>query len=629
MKRAAMYAACLCAASLSFAAGAADPQPAPRTASAPAAASTEAIFSGLVDAVTVYRGQALVTRVIEVPGGTGLRELVVTGLPEAIIAGSLYAESSDGVEVRSVSYRVRPVGEDSREQVREAQRAVQTAQDAFDAANSRLGFLQWQRQYLDKLEAFVAPTAQAELKSGVLNAETLSKLTDMVTSQHRTQTDENQKLTVEIRQLSETLELRKRELSVLTASTSRTAREAVVFLNITRPGATLRLTYLVNGATWSPSYNLRAGTSGSKTAKLEYQASVQQMSGEDWSNVQLTLSTATPALVATGPSLMPLSVALAAPSEGGVAQLLKEKGYIDAKRELAAKQRDLEQNRNVVANRGQMAGASTMDARGDIAAGGGGRVMLSLDDGLNSVANESEILDLVSGTKVVRRGKDDEVVVRQGNEGVSVSYKVQGRTSMPSRADQQLIQIASLELDAQLHKAATPALTQYIYNDASIVNTSDMVLLAGPSSSYVGGEFVGSSGIPTIAAGETFRAGFGIDTSLRSGKELIERAESTQGGNRIIEFTYRLSVENFGKSAAAVRVLDRVPNPKDPGIKLTLISQTPSLSDDKDYVETERKQNLLRWDVTVPAGATGTKALQVEYKFRLEFDKQMMVTEGR
>jgi hypothetical protein len=31
----------------------------------------------------------------------------------------------------------------------------------------------------------------------------------------------------------------------------------------------------------------------------------------------------------------------------------------------------------------------------------------------------------------------------------------------------------------------------------------------------------------------------------------------------------------------------------------------------------------------VPAGATGTKALQIEYKFRLEFDKQMMVTEGR
>jgi hypothetical protein len=293
------------------------------------------------------------------------------------------------------------------------------------------------------------------------------------------------------------------------------------------------------------------------------------------------------------------------------------------------KQRDLEQNRNIAGNRAQLAGAARMEQRADAALTAGGQVTLSLDDGLNSVANESEILDLVSSTKVVRRGKDDEVVVRQGNEGVSVSYKVQGRTSMPSRADQQLIQIASLELAAELHKAATPTLTQYIYNDASIVNTSDMVLLAGPTSSYVGGEFVGSSGIPTIAAGESFRAGFGIDTSLRSSKELVERTESTQGGNRIIEFTYRLSVENFGKAAAAVRLLDRVPNPKDPGIKLTLVAQTPSLSDDKDYVETDRKQNLLRWDVSVPAGATGTKALQVEYKFRLEFDKQMMVTEGR
>lgn len=623
MKRVVMYAACLSAASLVFAAGVADSQP-----PVPGIVN-EAVLVGSIDAVTVYRGQALVTRAVEVAGGTGLRELVVTGLPDAIVAGSLYAESADGVEVRSVSFRVRPVGEDSRQQVRDAQRAVQEAQDAFDAANAKLGFLQWQRQYLEKLEAFVAPTAQAELKSGVLNAETLSKLTDMVTSQHRTQNDENQKLSVEMRLLREALELRKRELGVLTASTSRTAREAVVFLNITRPGATLRLTYLVDGANWSPSYNLRAGAPGAKTAKLEYQASVQQMSGEDWSNVQLTLSTATPALVATGPSLMPLTVALSAPSEGGVALLLKEKGYTDAKRELAAKQRDLEQNRNIAGNRAQVAGMARMEQRADAAQVAGGQVTLSLDDGLNSVANESEILDLVSSTKVVRRGKDDEVVIRQGNEGVSVSYKVQGRTSMPSRADQQLIQIASLELAAELHKAATPTLTQYIYNDASIVNTSDMVLLAGPTSSYVGGEFVGSSGIPTIAAGESFRAGFGIDTSLRSSKELVERTESTQGGNRIIEFTYRLSVENFGKAAAAVRLLDRVPNPKDPGIKLTLVAQTPSLSDDKDYVETDRKQNLLRWDVSVPAGATGTKALQVEYKFRLEFDKQMMVTEGR
>ena len=51
------------------------------------------------------------------------------------------------------------------------------------------------------------------------------------------------------------------------------------------------------------------------------------------------------------------------------------------------------------------------------------------------------------------------LAVRQGDEGVSVTYKVAGRTSMPSRADQQLIQIAQMDLPAQVVRAATPTLT--------------------------------------------------------------------------------------------------------------------------------------------------------------------------
>lgn len=219
--------------------------------------------------------------------------------------------------------------------------------------------------------------------------------------------------------------------------------------------------------------------------------------------------------------------------------------------------------------------------------------------------------------------------MRQGDEGISVTYRVGGRTSMPSRADQQLIQIAQMELPAKVVKSATPTLTQYVYNEAELTNTGEILLLAGPAASYIAGEFVGSSGVPTVTAGESFKAGFGIDSSLRAAKELVERTESTQGGNRIIEFTYKLTIENFGKNAAAVRLLDRVPSPKAGEIKLTMQEVKPALSEDSEYLETDRKQNLLRWDVTVQPGARGTQAHAVEYRFKLEFDKQMMLSEGR
>src|SRR5262245_29226274 len=49
--------------------------------------------TGHLDAVTVYRGQALVSRLIDLDPAPGLREIVVTDLPERILAQSLYAES--------------------------------------------------------------------------------------------------------------------------------------------------------------------------------------------------------------------------------------------------------------------------------------------------------------------------------------------------------------------------------------------------------------------------------------------------------------------------------------------------------------------------------------------------------
>ena len=64
---------------------------------------------------------------------------------------------------------------------------------------------------------------------------------------------------------------------------------------------------------------------------------------------------------------------------------------------------------------------------------------------------------------------------------------------------------------------------------------------------------------------------------------------------------------------------------------MTLISTgmpEQPLSTDPAYEQGQRKNGLLRWDVTVPAGATGTSAYTLEYKFKLEYDKQMAITEG-
>ena len=53
------------------------------------------IANSKIAKVTVYPNSALVTREVEVPGGAGSFELVVTPLPEHTVNSSLYSEGAD------------------------------------------------------------------------------------------------------------------------------------------------------------------------------------------------------------------------------------------------------------------------------------------------------------------------------------------------------------------------------------------------------------------------------------------------------------------------------------------------------------------------------------------------------
>ena len=592
--------------------------------------------TGRVERVTVYRGQAQVTRVIDASGPAGFRELVVTDLPPSIQAGTLYAEGADGIEIRAVRFRTRPVEQDVRAEVRKADDELRTLNDQLTALNADRARIEEQRAYTKRLEDFVAPTAQTELKSGVLNAETLVRLSDYIAKQRDTLGERDLELQKKIRDVQTQIELRQRERAKLTAGSSRSVNEAVIFLNKDRAGnQSLRLLYVVNNASWSPSYSARADGAGGLT--LESYASVQQMTGEDWDNVELELSTATPRLVAKAPELNPMTIALAAevPQDS--------LGYADAKAELQRQRQSLEQLRN----RGKIASGSPRDEAGIPGApgaapapsmagtGGGGPGGLrgseaseqaALDSSLNTLSQNEVLLDLIAG----RRATGDARPLTPREESLSVSYALNGRTSLPSRADQQLIQIAASPLKAEFYKVAKPGLTAYVFDEARATNTSGMVLLAGPVAAYSNGTFVGHGELATVAAGESFTVGFGIDASLRAVKELVQRSENTQGGNKIIDATYELRIENFGSAPAHVRVFDALPTSQGNDIKVTLSASKPEPVTDLALVakiDRAKREGLKRWDVVIPPvennGAAAPTA--VIYTLRIEHDRQMRI----
>jgi hypothetical protein len=563
---------------------------------------------GTIDQVTVYRGQAMVTRSIPLAAKPGILELVVTDLPDQVVEGSLFAESAGGVEVRSVRFRTRPVIADVNDEVRKLDDQLRALDDQQKAAARHAEVLAQHKAYLDKLEAFVAPTATAEMTRGVLNADTLAKLTDMLLTQRQTLADNELKLGLEQRGIAESMELLRRERAKITSGSSRTVREALVLAEVKdgdKPPA-LRVRYLVNSASWSPSYTVRAD-GDKKNVVVEYYAAVEQMTGEDWSGIHMTLSTATPSLAARAPRLEPLVLSLASPSGDQMAQQLGGKAYADAKRDIARQKQEIDTLRS---RSGPTDGASKP---------------AEFDKSINFIASNETLLDLQARERIFRLpGAQTATLPHAAEEGISVVYDLAGLTSLPSRSDRQQVQIAAIPMPAEFYKIASPALTTNVYDEALATNSSSLVLLSGPVAAYSAGRFVGSADLPTVAIGESFTLGFGIDAALKAGRELVERAETIQGGNRVVDLTYRLTLENFG-STAAPRLMDRIPKVKDSEIKLTLTSHSTPLSEDDAAIQAQKKTGLARWDVTVPPQAFGNKALAVEYTIRLEHDKQMTV----
>ncbi len=131
--------------------------------------------------------------------------------------------------------------------------------------------------------------------------------------------------------------------------------------------------------------------------------------------------------------------------------------------------------------------------------------------------------------------------------------------------------------------------------------------------------------MPTVSVGEQFSVGLGIDSSLRTRRELVDKAERIQGGNRVVDFTYELSIENFGKQPAEVRLLDRMPTAGEADIKITLVRSDLPVSENRDYQQQKMEDGLLRWDVEVPGNATGVDRFVLKYTMQIEYDKQLSI----
>ncbi len=579
--------------------GVAAPAKPPTPAKGPTTAPSKVV------AVTVYQGNALVTREVDVPAGQGLVEVIVSPLPAQTIDSSLYTEGGDGLRVLSTRYRTRAVREDTRAEVRALQEQLKKLEAETQSLTRTGQVLEEHQKFVTRLEAFTAATMQSLTEKGVMNADSVVTLSRFV----MTTREESAKAQVETQQKlqanSEQQAFLQRQISELAAGTNRTERDAVIVVDkANNAAAKVNLNYLVSAATWRPQYKLRAA--GEKEpVQIEYLAAIEQQSGEDWSDAAVTLSTAQPMLNAAPPDLLALDITVGGRSGGGGGG----GGSAAGRGTLTLGRDNYDQSQKL---RGE---AQSQFNSGNISVG---------NNAINEAAALEQTEELLNPT-VGDFNKQLAAAPPSVREGPSVIYHLKSKLTVPSRNDEQLIEVARIELAPDYFYKAQPVVTSHVYRLANLTNKSDYVLLPGEATMYAGKDFVGRMKLPLVAIGEQFVAGFGVDPQLQINRVMVNKSRTVQGANQIHVYDYRLRVSSYKATAVNLQLWDRLPKADAESVGVSLVKTAPELSADPEYLRDFRPDNLLRWDLTIEPGTTGQKAKEVTYQFKLEYAKDVSI----
>ena len=599
-------------------------------------AAAPKIAKSRIDKVTVYPSNALVTREVEVPAGAGLVELVIAPVPDRIVPSTMYSEGGDGLRVLTTRFSTRQVFEDTSEERRKLEAELEKFQVIAAKIESEISSLQTNMNLLNKLEA----TTQQPHHTG----DSIITMSKYVMEQRGEKAKEMVALQEQKRQNTLQVNFITRKMGELGRGGGKMEREAIIVVDREKSiGGKVRLNYLVSAVAWHPEYKVRAGKVD-EDVQLDYLAGLTQHSGEDWSQVKMTLSTAQPMLNASPPELCMLQPILVMRGQPGAPPMPGAGGFASPfansyGRDVAEKKAQMSRGGAATINslQGQgipmpagkkMGGGGGFPAQGGF---GGFSYEAQKEAGrlLNEAAAIEQNLDLMQTREEVfanLKKQKSPALGSAGTDGPSVTYHLPNRLSVPSRGDEQMIEVVKLKLTPKYYYKTVPVLNTHVYRLADLCNKSEHILLPGEATMFQGTDFVGRMPMPLVASGEEFTAGFGVDTQLQVQRQMIDQTRTTQGGNQVLKYDYRILVSSFKSAPVQLQVWDRLPKGETESVGVILLKANPELCKDGLYLRESRPNNLLRWDVEVPANVSGEKAFAINYEFRMELDRQMAIT---
>jgi uncharacterized protein (TIGR02231 family) len=482
----------------------------------PAGKPAEAELKTSVITATIYRGQVQVRRSGAVTLKSGQVRIFCDDLPSGFDAASLQVEGHGTAKVGIIGTDAIRVQEDPAENPRytELYKKLEALVARRDSIDIEVNALQVRLQFVEQLGRLPMQQTQAkEFPSEIFQVDGWKALMDFLQSE-RTGADERvYALNRKKQKTEEDINWIKREMQLIKQGNRSGYRVAIDVAVESAGDLTLELTYIVPGAEWVPEYRIGFDHKNKEVA-LVYNARIRQTTGEDWKDVDVTLSTAMPHAGAAPPELQP---------------------YYLSQRMLRAKK------------------------------------SLIIEDRAESLTEAEELYPGMPDEGLpVRGGRAGYVEAEVASSEFAASFHVPARIDLETGADSKRIRITGGEMPAVLSLYTAPRLRSDVFVKGLVTNTLGAPILAGVAEVYIdteapgGGKsstFVGRQQLETFAGGQEFPLHLGVDQDVKVEHKLEKREYVEKEGKkwRKIRYHYLITLENFKKEAAEVVLQDRVP----------------------------------------------------------------------
>ena len=373
-----------------------------------------------------------------------------------------------------------------------------------------------------------------------------------------------------------------RELARLDAQrTANPPRKMEVRIDINSDAATtatLLVSYTVRGARWSPIYDARLDTGGrdrKPSLDLIRRAEIVQATGEDWTDVQLAVSTVRTAKGGNAPELRPLVVRYPAPP------------------------RPLAQ-----APAGAFSPAAPPPPM------------------MQSKTAESEP---VRGKRDEDKAAAEEQEAAADTGSFQAVYRIPGRVSVAASEGAKSFRISSAVIMPDLLVRAAPSLDTTAFLEAHFKQAEDAPLLPGRIAIYRDGVYVGRGQMTMTAKDEDVRLGFGADDRIKIVRSTVRQTEGSAGiisSAKTERREYKTQVRNGHDTPMRVVIEDQVPVSEIDDVKVELLPVT-TLPTERDV---RNRRGVMAWSLEVPPGEA--KEVRIAWRVRWPADKAVIFVPG-